>query len=161
MVDNFFEASDSVNAKPGSPQGKLQRLEHLSPQSKSSEKSFDRSSDSGLMLKLNSAQSFSEDSDHSGEGLRNKKLVISQKSNSISPRNGFCISNKFELFEEFLSFLDSDSDLNSVLSAYWANLFRVLVGSNARDVFQYIFTHQEVISKLVKHIYQPSICEVV
>jgi hypothetical protein len=39
-----------------------------------------------------------------------------------------------------LSFLDSDgAELNSVLCGYWCNLFKVLVGSNPREVFQYIF----------------------
>lgn len=68
--------------------------------------------------------------------------------------------NKFELFERFLSFLDN-GELNSVLCGYWCNVFRVLVGSNPKEVFQYIYHHQAVIGQLVQHLYQPLICEVV
>lgn len=35
------------------------------------------------------------------------------------------------------------------------------MGSNPREVFQYIFQQENVIDKLVSHIYQPAICEVV
>jgi hypothetical protein len=37
----------------------------------------------------------------------------------------------------------------------------VLVGSHPREVFLYVYQHQQVIEKLVKHIYQPAICEVI
>lgn len=45
--------------------------------------------------------------------------------------------NKYELFEMFLSFLNTANgeELNSVLCGYWCNLFRVLVGSYPREVF--------------------------
>jgi hypothetical protein len=73
----------------------------------------------------------SGESDISGENLR-----ILPKSSSSSNKS----SNSYELFETFLSFLDSDgAELNSVLCGYWCNLFKVLVGSNPREVFQYIF----------------------
>ena len=75
------------------------------------------------------------------------------------------MKNKYELFEEFLTFLDNadgtDTQLNSVLCGYFCNLFKVLVGSHPREVFLYVYQHQKVIEKLVSHIYQPAICEVI
>lgn len=39
--------------------------------------------------------------------------------------------NKYELFEKFLTFVDTDEELNAVLSGYFNKLFQVLVGNKA------------------------------
>ena len=55
--------------------------------------------------------------------------------------------NKYALFEEFCSFLDTkdDSDphamLNPVLLGYWCNLFRSLVQTHPQDLFIYVYEH--------------------
>lgn len=69
-------------------------------------------------------------------------------------------TNKYELFEKLLSFIDTDEELNPVLSGYFCKLFQVLVGNKPREVFSYIYQHPVVLDNLVKHIYQKSISEV-
>jgi len=69
-------------------------------------------------------------------------------------------NNKFELFEKLLSFIDTDEEINPVLSGYFCKLFQVLVGNKPREVLNYIYHHPEVLENLVKHIYQKSISEV-
>lgn len=69
-------------------------------------------------------------------------------------------NNKFELFEKLLSFIDTDEEINPVLSGYFCKLFQVLVGNKPREVLNYIYNHPEVLENLVKHIYQKSISEV-
>ena len=69
-------------------------------------------------------------------------------------------SNKFELFERYLSFLDTEEELNPVLCGYFSKLFTVLVGAKTKQVFSYIYTHPRVLDHLVRHSYQKSIAEV-
>ncbi|CDW85807.1 UNKNOWN [Stylonychia lemnae] len=68
--------------------------------------------------------------------------------------------NEFELFEKLLSFLDTDEQLNPVLAGYFCKLFQVLVGNKPKDVFNYVYTHPEVLYNMVKHINSKSISEV-
>ena len=55
-------------------------------------------------------------------------------------------TNRFALFEEYLSFLDKKPDgscplLNPVLLGYWCNLFRSLVQTHPQEVFIYVYEH--------------------
>lgn len=69
-------------------------------------------------------------------------------------------SNKYELFERFLSFLETDEHLNAVLSGYFSKVFSVLVSSRTKEVFNYVYTHTRDLDNLVKHSYQKSVSEV-
>lgn len=69
-------------------------------------------------------------------------------------------TNKYELFEKLLSFIDTTEEINPVLSGYFCKLFQVLVGNKPREVFTYIYQHPQVIDNLVRHMYQKSITEV-
>lgn len=69
-------------------------------------------------------------------------------------------SNKYELFEHFLSFIETNEELNPVLCGYFAKLFQVLVSSNPKEIFTYIYSHPIVLDNLVRHSYQKSISDV-
>jgi hypothetical protein len=69
-------------------------------------------------------------------------------------------SNKYELFEKLLSFLNTEEELNPVLCGYFCKLFQVLVGNKPKEVFTYIYNHPQAIDLLVNHIYNKSISEV-
>jgi hypothetical protein len=63
------------------------------------------------------------------------------------------VSNRFELFEKLLTFLDTTDELNPVLSGYFSKLFQVLVGNKTKEVFTYIYNHPHVLDMFVRHIY--------
>lgn len=52
-----------------------------------------------------------------------------------------------------MSFIDTDEELNPVLSGYFCKLFQVLVGNKPKEVFTYVYNNPQVIDNLVKHIY--------
>lgn len=62
-------------------------------------------------------------------------------------------SNKYELFEKLLSFLDTTEELNPVLCGYFCKVFSVLVGNKSKEVYAYVYTHPEVLDLLVRHSY--------
>mmetsp|Transcript_1653 Transcript_1653/g.1581 ORF Transcript_1653/g.1581 Transcript_1653/m.1581 type:complete len:143 (-) Transcript_1653:1368-1796(-) len=68
--------------------------------------------------------------------------------------------NKYELFEKFLSFLETDEELNPVLCGYFCKLFQVLVGNKPREVYSYIYNNPNVLDLIVKHIYNKSISDI-
>ena len=41
-------------------------------------------------------------------------------------------ANKFELFERYLAFLETDEELNAVLCGYFSKVFTLLVGSKTK-----------------------------
>ena len=45
--------------------------------------------------------------------------------------------------------------LNPVLLGYWCNLFKSLVITHPQEVFLYVYEHQEVIDKMLDHLYSP------
>lgn len=108
------------------------------------------------MAKVNDSKQVSPD--RTSLSLKLKQISSNPNLNRAVLRDG---KNKFELFEEFLGFLDTNEDLNSVLCGYWCKLFKVLVGSHPREVFNYFYLHEEIIEKLIRHLYQPAICEVI
>lgn len=44
-------------------------------------------------------------------------------------------TNKFELFERLLGFLDTDEELNPVLCGYFCKVFSVLVSNKPKEVY--------------------------
>jgi hypothetical protein len=62
--------------------------------------------------------------------------------------------------EHFLSFIETEEELNPVLCGYFAKLFQVLVSSHAKEVFGYVYSHTVVLDNLVRHSYQKSISDV-
>lgn len=69
-------------------------------------------------------------------------------------------ANKHELFERYLSFLETEEELNPVLCGYFSKVFTVLVGAKTKQVFSYVYTHTRVLDNLIRHSYQKSIAEV-
>jgi serine/threonine-protein phosphatase 6 regulatory subunit 3 len=69
-------------------------------------------------------------------------------------------TNRFFLFERLLSFLDQDSELNSVLSGYFSKLLLILIQSKQKEVYNYVYIHHQVFENLVKHLYSKSISEI-
>jgi hypothetical protein len=69
-------------------------------------------------------------------------------------------ANKNELFERYMSFLDTEEELNPVLCGYFSKVFTVLVGSKTKHVFSYIYSNPKYLDLLVRHSYQKSIAEV-
>ena len=64
------------------------------------------------------------------------------------------------LFQEFLAYLDRPKDtedgmLNPVLLGYWCNLFKSLVITHPQEVFLHVYEHQEIIDKMLDHLYSP------
>jgi len=59
----------------------------------------------------------------------------------------------------FWEFLNSE-ELNSVLSGYFCKVFQALVGARPRAVFQHVYGQVVIFEKLLKHLYQPAVCEV-
>ena len=81
-------------------------------------------------------------------------------------QNGLLNATKYSLFEEYLSFLSEEKDakgdikmLNPVLLGYWCNLFRSLVQTHPQEVFIYVYEHQEVLDKMLNHLYSPQMSD--
>jgi hypothetical protein len=56
--------------------------------------------------------------------------------------------------------LETEEELNAVLSGYFSKVFTVLVSSKTKEVFSYVYTHTRVLDNLVRHSYQKSVSEV-
>lgn len=56
--------------------------------------------------------------------------------------------------------MDSDEQLNPVLTGYFCKLFQVLVGNKPKEVFGYIYSHLHVLDNFVKHLNDKSISEI-
>ena len=69
-------------------------------------------------------------------------------------------SNKYELFERLLSFIDTPDEINAVLCGYFCKVFAQLLTNKAKEVYSYVYSHTEVLDNLVRHSYQKSISEI-
>ena len=50
---------------------------------------------------------------------------------------------------------------NPVLLGYWCNLFKSLVITHPKEVFMYVYEHQEIIEKMLEHLYSPQMSELI
>jgi len=50
--------------------------------------------------------------------------------------------------------------LNAVLLGYWCNLFKSLVQTHAQEVFIYVYEHQEILDRMLDHLYSPQMSEI-
>ena len=74
--------------------------------------------------------------------------------------------NKETLFEVFIGFLSQESQeedklLNPVLLGYWCNLFKSLVITHPKHIFQYVYEHQDLIDKMLEHLYSPMMSDLI
>jgi hypothetical protein len=69
-------------------------------------------------------------------------------------------SNKYELFEHMLSFLESEGELNPVLCGYFTKVLAQLISNKAKEVYTYVYSHTHVLENLIRHSYQKSLAEV-
>lgn len=70
--------------------------------------------------------------------------------------------SKFDLLDKLFSFLDTEEELNPVLSGYFAKLVNVFLNRKAKDIYRYVYTHEDgkILSKLAYHIYSKSLTEI-
>lgn len=69
--------------------------------------------------------------------------------------------NQYLLLDKLFKFLESDEELNSVLSGYFCKLVSILISRKQKMLLPYIFDpNRKVIQNLVKHTGQKSISEV-
>ena len=72
------------------------------------------------------------------------------------PENRFVLLDRLFLFIE-----DTDEDLNPVLAGYFCKLVSLLISRKQKSLVPYIFSPgSTIIDKLLKHVYQKSISEV-
>ena len=98
-----------------------------------------------------------------GNNVDDEGAVVCDENESTAPTQADLTrdkSNKYEVFEKLLSFLDSEQELNAVLSGYFCKVFQVLVLNKPREVFTYIYSHPEVLGKFAHHIGNKSVSEV-
>lgn len=48
---------------------------------------------------------------------------------------------KYHNFERLLKFIDTDNELDSVLSGYFCDVFKMLISHRAKEVFEIIVDH--------------------
>ena len=48
-----------------------------------------------------------------------------------------------------------------MLLGYWCNLFKSLVITHPKEVFVYVYEHQEVIERMLDHLYSPQMSELI
>lgn len=92
-----------------------------------------------------------------------------QETRSLELKSGMTdlATEKYSLFEQYLSFLKTDKDangevsmLNPVLLGYWCNLFKSLVQTHAQEVFIYVYQHEEFLSQMLDHLYSPQMSDI-
>ena len=50
--------------------------------------------------------------------------------------------------------------VNPVLLGYWCNLFKSFVQTHPQEMFIYVYEHQEVLDKMLDHLYSPQMSEI-
>ena len=66
----------------------------------------------------------------------------------------------YVLLERLFKFLESDEDLNPVLSGYFCKLVTLLINRKQKQVIPYVFSEgSTIIDRLLHHVYQKSISE--
>ena len=71
------------------------------------------------------------------------------------------LDNKFVLLDRLFQFLETEEDLNPVLSGYFAKLVSLLISRKQKLLIPYIFAPEsKIIDNLVRHCGQKSISEV-
>jgi hypothetical protein len=69
--------------------------------------------------------------------------------------------NKYILLERLFKFIQTDEELNPVLSGYFCKLVSLLISRKQKSLFPFIFAPEStVIEDLLKHVYQKSISEI-
>lgn len=69
--------------------------------------------------------------------------------------------NRFQLLDRLFMFLDTDEELNPVLSGYFCKLVSLLISRKQKQLIPYIFDpNSNIIDNLVKHVGQKSISEI-
>jgi hypothetical protein len=69
--------------------------------------------------------------------------------------------NKNDLLDYLNSFIQSDNELNDVLSGYYARLLNVLFQKKADDIGKYFYENEEHLYRLAYHSYSKSITDTV
>ena len=67
--------------------------------------------------------------------------------------------NKYDLLDYLNSFIDTDDELNDVLSGYYARLVNILLQKKSDEVRKYFFEHEEHLYRLAYHSYSKSITD--
>jgi hypothetical protein len=73
-------------------------------------------------------------------------------------------SGKYALLDMLFDFILSapkNIEINPVLSGYFEKVVLALLGYNQKQVMNYIYTKENVMEKLIDHVYDKSICDVI
>lgn len=65
-----------------------------------------------------------------------------------------------DLLERLFAFLSEPAPINPVLAGYFSKLINIFINKKAKDIFGYMFSHPELLEKMVVHTYSKSISEV-
>ena len=70
--------------------------------------------------------------------------------------------NKYVLLERLFKFIQTEEELNPVLSGYFCKLVSLLISRKQKQLFPFIYGPEStVIEDLLKHVYQKSISEII
>lgn len=70
--------------------------------------------------------------------------------------------NKYVLLERLFKFIQTEEELNPVLSGYFCKLVSLLISRKQKQLFPFIYSPEStVIEDLLKHVYQKSISEII
>lgn len=73
-------------------------------------------------------------------------------------------SGKYELMDMLFDFIlsaDKNVEINPVLSGYFEKVIFALLGYKQKQVMNYIYTKDKLMDKLIEHIYDKSICDII
>jgi hypothetical protein len=70
-------------------------------------------------------------------------------------------TNKYELFDYLNRFIDTDIQLNDVLSGYYARLCNILIQKKSDEVVKYFYTNPELLYRFAYHSYSKSLTDTV
>lgn len=71
---------------------------------------------------------------------------------------------KYELIDRIFDFIllcPKNTEINPVLSGYFQKVVLALLGYKQKQVMNYIYTKENLIEKMIDHVYDKSICDVI
>ena len=95
--------------------------------------------------------------------LEDDDTVISEATTEISAKEtkqNNLSTNKYDLLDYLTKFIETENEINDVLSGYFARLWNILIQKKGEDMAKYFYTNKEKLLKLADHSYSKSISEV-
>ena len=95
--------------------------------------------------------------------LDDDDTVISEATTEISAKDSKqkqLSSNKYDLLDYLVKFIDTEEEINDVLAGYFARLFNLLIQKKGEEIARYIYSHEELLYRFAYHSYSKSISEI-